>query len=181
MVDSLAAKIGIGEAARRDPVGRSPSQKTPQNNSLSPQRSVQPKTPSSRSRRARSTTRCGSCPISLRLDVGRLFGGLSGSIAGVTWLTDQLGIRVFGTRLPREKRTGPAHERQWSAIIVPLRCFHQRSSWAISPTCSDMRCDPKARPRSNAHRDAASLGRALGRGLAHGFRFGRDVALVTQT
>ena len=129
MVDSLAAKIGIGEAARRDPVGRSPSQKTPQNNSLSPQRSVQPKTPSSRSRRARSTTRCGSCPISLRLDVGRLFGGLSGSIAGVTWLTDQLGIRVFGTRLPREKRTGPAHERQWSAIIVPLRCFHQRSSW----------------------------------------------------
>src|ERR1700751_4926845 len=39
------------------------------------------------SRRARSRTRCGSCPISLRLDVGRLFGGLSGSIAGVTWLT----------------------------------------------------------------------------------------------
>jgi hypothetical protein len=43
MVDSLAAKIGIGEAARRDPVGvrvRPPSQKTRQNNSLSPQRSV---------------------------------------------------------------------------------------------------------------------------------------------
>ena len=43
MVHYLAAKIGINEAARPDPVGvrvRSPSQKTPQNNSRSPQRSV---------------------------------------------------------------------------------------------------------------------------------------------
>src|ERR1700739_1026071 len=104
MADSLAAKIGIGQADRRDPVGvrvRSPSQKTPQNNSLSPQRSVNQRRQAPAhgsvsesqncgmcSRGARSRTRCGSCPISLRLDVGRLFGGLSGSIAGVTWLTD---------------------------------------------------------------------------------------------
>src|SRR6516162_11064833 len=43
MVDYLAAKIGIGEPVHRDPVGpsvRSPSQKTPFANSLSPQRSV---------------------------------------------------------------------------------------------------------------------------------------------
>ena len=39
------------------------------------------------------------------------------------------------------------------------------------------RCNPKARPRSSAHRDAASVDRILGRELARGFRFGRDVAL----
>jgi hypothetical protein len=47
-LDYLAVKMGIGEAARRDPVGvrvRSPSQKTPQNNSRSPQRSVNQKRP----------------------------------------------------------------------------------------------------------------------------------------
>ena len=123
----------------------------------------------------------GSCPTSLGLDVGRLFDGSSGSVSWCNMVNTNWALRVYGTtRLPRKERTGPARERPCSAIILPLRCFSQRSSWAISPTCSDMRCDPKARPRSNAHRDAASLGRALGRGLAHGFRFGRDVALVTQ-
>ena len=90
-------------------------------------------------------------------------------------------LRVYGTRLPREERTGPARERQCSAIILPLRCFAQRSSWAISPRWIATRCDPKTRPRSSAHRDTASVGRALGRDLARGFRFGRDAALVTQT
>jgi hypothetical protein len=163
----LAAKLGIGQAARRDPVGvrvRSPYKRRPRTIPYPP-KVGQPKTPSSRarsvsdsqncstcSRRARSTTRCGSCPISLRLDVGRLFGGLSGSIAGVTWLTDQLGIRVFGTRLPREKRTGPAHERQCSAIIVPLRCFHQRSSrWENAfDSCGGRRFRHSHHDRANA-------------------------------
>jgi hypothetical protein len=120
----------------------------------------------------------GSCPTSLGLDVGRLFDGSS---ADVTRLTPNWALRVCGTRLPREERTGPARERQCSAIIVPLRCFSQRPSSAISPRWSATRCDHKARPRSSAHRVAASGGRALGHGLARGFRFGRDVALVTQT
>ena len=42
-------------------------------------------------------------------------------------------LRVCGTRLPREEWTAPAGERQCSAIIRPLRCFSQRSFWAISP------------------------------------------------
>jgi hypothetical protein len=138
MVDSLAAKIGIGEAARRDPV--SPSQKTPQNSSLPPQRSVNLR----RQLRARSVsesqtaecTRCREIEDALWIfpDVaqgrcGTVFYGLYGSIAGITWLTDHLGIRVCGTRLPREERTGPARGRQCSAIIVPVRCFSQRPSW----------------------------------------------------
>ena len=72
-------------------------------------------------------------------------------------------LRVCGTRLPREAGTEPASERRCSAIMRPLRCISQRSSWAISPRWSVTRCDPKARPRSSAHRVAASGGRALGR------------------
>jgi hypothetical protein len=113
--------------------------------------------------------------------VGRLFDGSSGSIRWCNMVNPNWALRVCGTRLPREERTGPARERQCSAIILPLRGFSQRSSWAISPRCSATRCDPKARPRSSAHRDTASVGRALGRDLARGFRFGRDVALVAQT
>ena len=36
------------------------------------------------------------------------------------------------------------------------------------------------RSSCHAHRVAASGGRALGHGLARGFRFGRNLALVTQ-
>ena len=95
----------------------------------------------------------GSCPTSLAHDVGRLFDGSSGSIRWCNMVNPNWALRVCGTRLPREEGTGPARERQCSAIILPLRCFPQRSSWAISPGCSATRCDPKARPRSSAHRD----------------------------
>ena len=103
--------------------------------------------------------------------------------AGVTWLKPigHYESAVCGTRLPREERTGPARERQCSAIIRLLRCFSQWSSWAISSRWSATRCDPKARPRTSAHRGAAPVGRALERDLARGFRFDRDAALVTQT
>src|SRR6516225_7024123 len=90
-------------------------------------------------------------------------------------------LRVCGTRLPREAGTEPARERRCSAIMRPLRCFSQRSSWAISPRWSVTRCDPKARPWTSAHRSAAPVGRALERDLARGFHFDRDAALVTQT
>ena len=83
--------------------------------------------------------------------------------ADVTRLTPNWALRVCGTRLPRKERTKPARERQCSANIRPLRCFSQLSSWAISLRWSATRCDPKARPRSSAHRVAASGGRALGR------------------
>jgi hypothetical protein len=103
MVDSLGAKIGIGEAARRDPVGvrvRSPSQQTPQNNSLSPQRSVNqrrqapahgrlrnPKTAEC-ARGARDRQRGGILSNVARARCWDSFlTGSFGSIAGVTWLT----------------------------------------------------------------------------------------------
>ena len=88
-------KIGIGEAARGDPVSvrvRSPSQKTPQNNSLSRQRSVNqdaklPRTVGFGIPKLRNVLAArkiddavGFCPTSLGLDVGRLFDGSSGSI-----------------------------------------------------------------------------------------------------
>src|ERR1700730_11093255 len=60
----------------------------------------------------------GSWPTSLGLDVGRLFDGSSGLTASVTWLTHNWALRVCGTRLPREERTGPARERQCSASAV---------------------------------------------------------------
>jgi hypothetical protein len=195
-VDYLAAKMGIGEAALRDPVGvrvRSPSQKRPYNNSVSPQRSVNQRRKLPRTvgfgipkllnvLAAREIDGAvGSCPTSLGLDVGRLFDGSSGSIRWCNMVNPNWALRVCGTRLPREERTGPARERQCSAIILPLRWFSQRSSWAISPRWSATRCDPKARPRSSAHCDTASVGRALERDLARGFHFGRDVALVAQT
>jgi hypothetical protein len=40
---------------------------------------------------------------------------------------------------------------------------------------------PKARPKSSAHRGAASVARTLGRDLARGLRIGHGVALVAQT
>ena len=100
--------------------------------------------------------------------------------SGVT-VNPNWALRVCGTRLPREERTGPARERQCSAIILPLRCFSRRSSWAISPRWNATRCGPKARPRSSAHCGAAPVGRALEPDLTRGFIFGRDAALVTQT
>src|SRR5438105_12894432 len=76
-----------------------------------------------------------------------------------------------------EEATGPTRERRCSVTIVPLRCFGKRSSWAISPRCIGKRCEPKARPRSRAHRGAVSVNRPLGRGVAGG----RRMALVAQT
>ena len=192
----MAAKIGIGGAAHRDPVGvrvRSPSQMTPFANSLSPQGSVTedaklprtvgfgiPKLLNVLAAREIDDA-VGSCPTSLGLDGGRLFDGSPGSIRWCHIVNPNWALRVRGTRLPREERTGPACERQCSAIILPLRCSSQRSSWAISFRWGATRGDPKARPSSAAHRGAAAVARALGHGLARGVRFGRDVALVTQT
>src|SRR5215813_10748401 len=64
------------------------------------------------SRPAKSRTRYGCCPISLRLDVGRLLGGLYGLISGVTWLIGPFGYTGLRHLFAQRKRTGPAHEQQ---------------------------------------------------------------------
>ena len=64
-------------------------------------------------------------------------------LAGVIWVTPIAGLRHS---LAQRRADRTARERQCSAIIRPLRCFSQRSSWAISPRWSATRCDPKARP-----------------------------------
>ena len=127
MVDYLAAKIGIGEAAHSDPVGlraRSPFQKTPVANSVSPQRIAtkvgEPETPSSAQvgfgiskllnvlAARKIDDAVGSCPASLGLDLGRLFDGSSGSIRGCNK------VKPIGRCVPahslaqkRADRTGP--------------------------------------------------------------------------
>jgi hypothetical protein len=160
-----------------------------------PSRVGEPKTPSSRKRLVIGIPKLvnvfaareiddavGSCPTSLGLDVGRLFDGSFGSIRWCDMVNPNWALRGCDTtRLPRKERTERTRERPCSAIILPLRWFSQRSSWAIEPRWSATRCDPNALPRSSAHRDTAFVGRALGRDLARGFRFGRDAALVAQT
>src|ERR1700758_192907 len=74
--------------------------------------------------RAKSRTRCGSCPTSLRLDAGRLFDDLSGSIAGVTWLTP---IGHYGSAaLACPERSG--QDRPVNDDVVPSS-YHS----AVSP------------------------------------------------
>src|SRR6516225_945812 len=104
------------------------------------------------SRPAKSRTRYGCCPISLRLDVGRLLGGLYGLISGVTWLIGPFGYTGLRHLFAQRKRTGPAHEQQCSAIIVPFRCFHPRSSWWENAldSCGGRRCRHSHHDRANA-------------------------------
>src|SRR6516165_1334120 len=47
-----------------------------------------------------------------------------------------------GLVCPEKSGQDRTHERQWSAIIVPLRCFHQRSSWWENglDSCGGRRC-----------------------------------------
>src|SRR6516162_11107044 len=50
------------------------------------------------------------------------------------------------TRLPPEERTGPAHERQWSAIIVPLRCFPSGHPGRFHPDAAARDAIPRLAP-----------------------------------
>jgi hypothetical protein len=140
MVDSLAAKIGIGEAARRDPVGvrvRSPSQKTPQNNSLSPQRSVNQRRQAPAHGRFRNPktaefTRCREIELP-RCRSGSMWGRFFLQFIRLDCWCNMVNA-VFGHHesaalaCPEASRQDRARGR-CSAIIVSLCCFPQWSSW----------------------------------------------------